>query len=909
MTRIPGLRRFFRLDADHRRVDVDVDREIAFHFEMTMRDLMANGMSESDARREANRRFGDVATTRERLAAIDRARVDRQRRQDWWEALGQDLRYAIRGLRNKPAFTLGVVVTLALGIGANAAMFGIVDRLLLRPPAYLNDPARTHRLYFAQLVRGQEFAGSNISYKRFSEIASETRAFDKVGAFWNGSFAVGTGTDATEQTIGCVSASFFSLFGARPVIGRWFTPDEDKPPAGATVAVLGNAYWKSRYAGSRDVLGKRITVGRQVYTIIGVAPQGFSGTDLGEPAAFIPITAAVGDLFGGGPLTSDRWYTGHNMSWLELIAHRKPGVSLDAATSDLTSIYRRSYADWALRNKGVTPLTQARPHALVSSVLAQRGPNQSADSKVALWLGGVAAIVLLIACANVANLLLARALRRRREIALRVALGAGRGRLLLQLLTESLLLGLLGGVGGLVMAQWGSGLLRAAFDRQGEWWAGVFSDGRTLVFAGAIALGTGLVTGLAPALQSRRTDLTSSLKSGAREGTLHRSRLRTALVIVQGALSVVLLTGAGLFVRSLHNVNAVHLGYDADNIAYVELAMRGVKLDSAQRIALRQQIAERASAIPGVVSVTRMSTVPFYMSWSEDLFVTGVDSVSKLGDFLIQTGSANYFTTVGTRILRGRGFTKEDREGAPNVMVMSAAMANRIWPHADALGQCVRFRSDTVPCTTVVGIAEDVRTGSLTGEPGYQYYLPQMQAAPDGGGLFVRTRADARAQVETLRRELQRLMPGISYVSAKPFREILDPNYRPWQLGATMFTVFGVLALVLAAVGLYSVIAYAVAQRTQEMGVRVALGAQPGDVVRLVVGDGLRLAIVGIVIGTAIAVAASSVLTKLLVGVPPKDPVTLAVVTVTLVVVAVAASLIPALRASRIDPNVALRSE
>jgi len=906
MTRIPGLRRFFRFDPDPKHVVDDVDRELTFHFEMTMRDLVSGGMSEDEARREATRRFGDVALTRDRLTAIDRAHVGRQRRQDWWEALGQDLRYAARGLRNKPGFTLGIVVTLALGIGANATMFGIVDRLLIRPPAYLIEPTRTHRLYFAERFRDREFKGSNKSYKLFTEVSEQTHAFDHVGAFWNGRFAVGVGSDAVERRVACVSAGFFGLFDARPVIGRWFLPDEDKPPAGATVAVLGYRYWQSRYNGASDVIGQKLNIGRQVYTIIGVAPDGFTGTSLDAPAAFVPITAVVGDLFNGAE--SSDWYTGHNMSWLEIMAHRKPGVSVDVATADLTSVYQRSYTAWGLAHKDQPPISVAKPRGIVASVIAERGPNQSASSKVALWLVGVAAIVLLVACANVANLLLARALRRRREIALRIALGVGRARLLAQLLTEGVLLALLGGVSGLAVAQWGGAVLRRSFGNEVDW-TGSFTDGRTMLFAAAVAIGTGLLTGLAPAIQSRNTDLIASLKGGVREGTFHRSRLRTALVIVQGALSVVLLTGAGLFVRSLHNVNALRLGFDADHLAFAQLEMRGVKLDSAQGVSLREQMAERASAIPGVVSATRMSTVPFYMSWNEPLFVRGIDSVSRLGEFYIQTGSPNYFETVGTRIIRGRGFTKDDRDGGPRVMVVSDAMAKRLWPATDALGQCVRVGADTMPCTTVVGIAEDVRSEPLTGPQGYQYYMPQMQSAPERGYLFVRTHADARTQVETLRRELQRSMPGVSYVTVRPLRDILDPNYRPWQLGATMFSIFGLLALVLAAVGLYSVIAYAVAQRTHEMGVRVALGASSRDVVRLVVGDGLRLAVVGVVIGAGVALATSRFVEKLLFDVPPKDPITFTVVIVTLLAVAVAASLAPALRASRVDPSVALRSE
>jgi putative ABC transport system permease protein len=516
--------------------------------------------------------------------------------------------------------------------------------------------------------------------------------------------------------------------------------------------------------------------------------------------------------------------------------------------------------------------------------------------------------VLLIACANVANLLLARALRRRREIAIRLALGVSRARLLSQLLTESVLLALLGGTAGVLVAQWGGSALRAAFlPRTAE--ASVVGDTRTLLFAGAAALGAGLVTGLASVLQSGRADLTSDLKAGAREGTFHRSRARAALLVLQGALSVILLVGAGLFVRSLHKVQALRLGYDVDPVLLVNLNMRGVKLDSAEKVALRTRLLEAAKTVSGVTHVSTQSSVPFWSTWSVGLYVAGIDSVSRLGEFDLNAVSPEFFATLGTRIVRGRGIEPGDTPQSPRAMVVSEAMAKILWPGADPMGQCVKVSADTTPCTYVVGIAENIKASALNNDPGLYYYLPSAQFSPQIGGLVVRTAGNASAQMATVRRRLQREMPGASYVTITPFGDIVGSQTRSWQLGATMFVVFGALALALAAIGLYSVIAYNVVQRTHEMGVRVALGAQVGDVVRLVVTEGLRVGVMGVAIGAGIALAAGRWVRPLLFEESPRDPAVFAFVAIALLGVAVAASWIPARRAARVDPNQALRAE
>jgi putative ABC transport system permease protein len=372
---------------------------------------------------------------------------------------------------------------------------------------------------------------------------------------------------------------------------------------------------------------------------------------------------------------------------------------------------------------------------------------------------------------------------------------------------------------------------------------------------------------------------------------------------------VVLLVGAGLFVRSLRNVQAMRLGYDVDPVLSVNINMRGAKPDSMERIALRGRLIDAAKALPSVEHVTLTNALPFWSHWSTNLFVTGIDTVSRLGQFELNAVSPEYFSTMGTRILRGRGFTDADGRGASRVMVVSQAMGSRIWPAKDPLGQCIRVNADTMPCTYVVGIAENIKNQNLSDDPGYYYYMPASQFAPGQGDLLVRTRGRAVLYSEAVRSRLQREMPGAAYVTITPFSDVVDQQVQSWKLGATMFTAFGLLALVLAAIGLYSVIAYNVAQRTHEMGVRVALGAQVADVVRMVVREGATLSAIGVVVGAAIALLAGRWVKPLLFNVSPRDPLVFGVVIALLIAVAVVASWVPARRAARVDPQIALRTE
>ena len=872
--------------------------ELAFHRAAIEQELIERGSSPSEARDAARRAMGNEMLQRENARGV------------WlWprlEAVVQDARAALRGLRRSPAFTAGVILTFALGVGANAAMFSLLDRLMLRPPALMRDPGTVHRVYLYRTREGVE-SPTGGQYARHADLVRETRAFSAVAGHATRELAVGVGQEARERRVAIVSANFFDFFDAPPAAGRYFRPDEDAPPEGARVAVLSHSGWQAIYGGRQGVIGSALQVGAVVYTIIGIAPEGFVGLwPLRPPVAFIPLATYAQSRVGSA------WTTTYSSAFgLEAIVRRRPGISMAAASEDLTRALRQSYRIQS-RAEGWDAdarFAQLRPRAVAGSILLERGPERSSVARVATWLGGVTVVVLLIACANVASLLLARALSRRREIAVRLALGVSRARLLSQLLTESMLLALGGGALGLLVAVWLSALLRAAFLPHTDP-PPVAGDLRTVGFLFLITLFVGMVTGILPALQARKLALTDDLKSSARSGTYRRSRARAALLVMQGALSLVLLIGAGLFVRSLRNVRAVPLGFDADSVLIISQEMRDTRLDSAGLAALRRRLLAAATTVPGITHATLRLATPFGGMTSYALYVEGIDSVDRLGSFETNAVSPGYFATMGTRLLRGRGIEASDVEGARPVMVVGASMAAVLWPREDALGKCVRVRERTNPCTWVVGIADDIHArGFEPQERKFYYYLAADQWLPNVGGLFARAAGDPALYVEPLRQRLQREMPGSSYVTVTPLGRLIENESRSWRMGAILFTAFGALALVLAAVGLYSVIAYDVAQRRHELAVRVALGARSGAVIRLVLLDGMRYALAGALGGAVLALVLGRWIQPLLFNASARDPAVFGTVAALLLAVSASASLVPALRAAGIDPGSALRTE
>jgi putative ABC transport system permease protein len=892
----------YRARAIFRRNDVEreLDDEVRSHLEYEAAKLERGGLSRGEALRQARIAFGGV----------DRIKDDTRDAHGVLlvEHVIQDVRYALHGLRARPMFTAAVIVTLAVGVGVNTAMFGILDRTFLRPPRYLIDPGTVNRVYFEwQRTDGKRAFDRSYAYTTYADLSRWNRSLSHLAAFAFRTMAVGDGEETKPLHVGIVSASFFDFFDARPVLGRFFGPQEDSIPAGRAVAVLSYGFWQSRYTGRHDVLGTTLRIGKSLYTVIGVAPPGFEGTSDGRaPIAFVPITAFAA--------TIDRnYYKNYGWGWLEVLVRRKPGVTVDAASADLTSANILSWNAERVLESGLAAASVVHPIAVAAPIQLARGPMAGPETKVVVWIGAVAFVVLLISCANVANLLLARALRRRREMAVRRAIGGTRGRLVQQLMTETLVLAALGSIAGLLGAQLaGGGLRRLLVDVNDAW--PVATDGRTLAFAGILTLVTALLAGLLPAMQAGGVDLAASLKAGTREGAYRQSRVRTTLLLLQSALSVVLLIGAGLFVRSLQQVRALPLGYDLDHLMYVETSMRGATLNPAEAGALADRLLTGARAIPGVTNATLIESVPFYSSEGRNLRVAGIDSVRKLGRFQLQAGSPDYFATTGTRILRGRPFTADDRAGTPLVAVVSDAMAKILWKDENPIGKCFRIGTDTTPCTSVIGIAENTKARNITGEGEFMYYLPMAQyvatlGQPSMLALFVRVRGRPEDLIETTRSRLQPLMPGSAFVTTQPFHQIVDPTMQSWTSGARMFLAFGVMALTLAAIGLYAVISFAVAQRTQELGVRIALGARGVVLLRLVVGEGVRVTLGGVAIGMLIAFFAAKGIDKLLFGVSSRDPLVYGIVASVLIGVGILASAIPASRAARVDPNVALRAE
>jgi putative ABC transport system permease protein len=885
------------------RLEEQVAAEMAAHVELLARDLERDGLSPADALATARRQLGHSRTQREAT-------------RDAWgfpaiDIVIQDVRYAVRGLRRSPMFTLTAVITLGLGIGANAAMFAVIDRLMFRPLPYMSDPSSAARVYLQTTREGRRNSNITFPYTRFLDIQSELRSFSSSAAISEWRLAVGAGPETRVRKVAGVSASMWEFFDARPVVGRFFGPADDVIPVGSMVAVLSYAYWRNEFGADSSVIGRSLRVGTLDYSVIGVAPPGFIGATSGRLAEiFVPVTTIPATM---SPWARDTYYRDYQWDWVEMLVRRKPGVSVEVANAELSEAYRRSRAKARAINPRVLPDSIAQPRGVAGPIRTAAGPDAGLESRVLLWVAGVAGIVLLIACANVTNLMLARILRRRREIALRLALGVSRGRLAAQFVTEALALALLGAVAGLFIAQWAGAGIRALLLPDDSTF-NLAADPRTVAAAIAVAVLASLLTVSAPIILAMRSDLAGALKAGARDGGYRSSWLRTSLLVAQGALSVALLVGAGLFVRSLDNVLAIPLGYDVSTVLDIHPDFRGDEPDSARRVALRRRMLAAAQAIPGVDAVTRINS-PLFSTNTANLRVPGIDSVEKLGRFNFQMTSPDYFKVMGTRIVRGRGFDSRDGEGSAKSVVVSASMARALWPGKEALGQCVQVgfgaHGQVGDCATVIGIAEDVASQGIMDEQRFMYYIPVDQVNPSWGSTMYARMAsdDVDASIERVRKAMQAEMPGDGFVIVTPVQKRVMDQRRAWRLGATLFLAFGALALIVAAIGLYGVTGYNVAQRMHEMGVRVALGAGTGDILGLVVRDALIVTAAGVVSGLAIALAGSRWLQPLLYKQSARDPATYAIIGAIMIAVALVASAAPAARAAKADPNRALRSE
>ncbi|MGE0353781.1 MAG: ADOP family duplicated permease [Gemmatimonadales bacterium] len=896
MGAFPGIRRTFRLLAGRRSVDADLEAELAFHFEETVRELESRGLSEAEARAEARHRFGDASAYRVQLRRIDRLHAGQERRSEWLRTLGADVILALRGIRRSPGFALVVALTLGLGIGANATMFGIIDRLLLSPPAHVENPDQVRRLFVDRTFLERRVQSETMSYPDLLDFDSASTLADVAGYFdtW---LSYGPTGEGRRIRVDVVTPSFFPLLGVRPLIGRFPTPEEDVPDGGIGVAVLGQEFWNSEFSGSSAVLGQTIRIGHGRYVVIGVAPRGFTGVSLSRVDAWLPLHTAAGENIGGP------WETSRGILWVQALVRARPGATRERVETELTLLHRNGNRD----RRRYDP--EAR--ILAEPLRSASGPGATDETRVSAWLVGVSLIVLLIACANVANMLLVRAIRRQRELAVRLALGAGRGRIVLQLLMESVTLAVVATGAGLLIAFWGGQLIRNLLLPGVAWPAGPLGL-RVVLFSFLTALAAGLGAGLVAAARASRAEITTSLKSGAREGGFQRSRLRTGLLLFQGALSMVLLVGAGLFVRSLHRVQNLDLGLDVGHLIAVSFETPEHFGASRMRQMVESSLA-RLTAVPGISGATATNSLPFYSSWAEELRIPGVDSipVTSNGGPYINTGTADYFAVTGMRIIRGRAFGPADVQGSPRVAVVNRTMARLVWGETNAIGRCMKIGGDTAPCAEVVGVVADSRRQAVVEDPTLQYYVADAQRILDitPTTILVRTDADPEAMVSTIRRELGLVIPQDVYPSVRPLEALVAPQLRSWRLGASLFSLFGLLALLVAAIGTYSVLAYAVAQRRHELGVRAALGAGGRELIGLVVGYGLRITGAGLVLGALIAAVAARPLSPLLYQVSPRDPVVYAAVALVLLSAAGFASLVPAWRASRVDPATVLRSE
>lgn len=745
-------RRLFRIAAFRGDGERDLDDELAFHFSRTVEALVARGWEEEEAWQEARRRFGDEARYRRELERIDGGRTRMTGTASWWGDRWADLRSSLRGLVRRPGFSTAVVITFALGIGANAALFGIVDRLLLSPPAHVVDPGAVVRLAVRLSFVGRTVVNESFAWEDFGDLQG-MQGFAAVAAYSPESLTLGEGEGAQRISAMYAGHELFPLLGVRARLGRFYGPDDDRFDAPLTL-VLGYDLWRSRFGGAREALGATVRIAGAPYTVVGVAPPGFTGVGLSAVDAWLPIRPAGMATGAGGVLFSNRGY-----NWVEIVARMAPGASLEASLARATSLHRSGHrqriAEGAY-DPGATVV--ARP------VLSRAAPDAAPEGRVALWLAGVSIVVLLVACANVANLLVARGIRQHRESAVRLALGISPVRLVGQRVMDALVLALVGGGAGLAVAVWGGGVLRERLLPEVDW-AGASAE-RTLGFTVAVTLLAGLVAAAAPATLAARQRFTSVLSHGVRASG-GGNPVRRALALGQASLTAVLLVGAGLFVRSMTLARESDLGFDADHILAVELEPSSELKGSEARDHYRRAV-ERVSALPGVRRAAATNS-PFGWSFGAALRAEGLDSVPMppTGGPYYHRVTDGYFEAMGLRVSRGRGLRSTDF-GGPPVAVLNEPMAAFLWPAEDPLGRCLyQGEEEHTPCIRVVGVVEYAHRKRVVEEPAPQYYLPMGE---DGGaaprGLVVRVEGDPRELAAGVVRAILQELPALRYARA-----------------------------------------------------------------------------------------------------------------------------------------------
>jgi putative ABC transport system permease protein len=800
------------------------------------------------------------------------------------DTIFHDLRVSVRALLNRPGFTAVAVATLALGLGATTALFSVVYGVLLRPLPYADSERIVSVWQTPRNNPGRNPDGS-VSHMNFVDWKAESASFESAALFSGATYIVSDANDAEVVPGGAVSPEFFKVFGANLVKGRAFTPQEDLAN-GPRVAIVSYGFWQERLGGRADVIGSSVELSSRRYEIVGVAPAGF---------------AFPGDARIWTPIQSDDAACGRGCVFLNAVARLKPGVSASSARLEMQAIAARLEKAYPAVNTNTTAGLVTLQDEIVGDV-----------RPALLMLLGAVAMVLLIACANVANLLLVRGAARQGEIAVRAALGAGRVRLLRFLLAESFVLAVVGAGVGLLTAWWGVDALKRLAPATIPRLADVRFDALTFLFAMGTATITALLFGLGPAVQVVGVPLGSLLGARGETAGRHTRWSRTGLLVAEVALSFMLLVGAGLLVRSMVRLQDIDPGFRAHGLTIFTLAMPGARYSqTADAVRGFDEIAERLSAEPGVQSVARISGLP--LGPSENVFnFSRLDRPAPTPGTapiaLYRVVDAPYFQTMGIPIVSGRAFTPDDRDGNPAVLIISRLMADRFWPGEDPVGHRVSVSSASQP-KTIVGVAADVRSSSLSEPPQPEMYVPHAQAGTRVMTFVVRSALPTGEVLSASREAVRNFDAKLPLIRAGSEQALVASQMARPQFYLVLLALFAGVAVALAAVGIYGVVAYTVAQRTREIGVRLALGADPSEVVRLIMWDGLRPAAAGLLIGFVGANAAGRVIARFLYQVQPRDPLTMALVVATVVGVVLVACFIPSRRAARIPPAVALRME
>jgi predicted permease len=818
--------------------------------------------------------------------------------------LMQDLRYGVRLLFRNPLFTLVAVFSLALGISANTTIFSVFNAVFLHTPP-VSEPQRLVAVYTVDAKNAGQFLDFlELSYPNYEDYRNQNQVFSGLAAQIFTPFNISADGDPEQIGGMLVTGNYFDVLGVKAAVGRTFLPDEDAIEGKFPVVVLSHQLWQRRFGGDRGLVGKEISLNRRNFTVIGVAPAGFRGTNvMGGPELFVPMGMHEQVL---ADFALKQFHIRRTLMF-NVFGRLKPGVSLEKARAAMQTIARQLERAYLKENEG-------RNVALIPLVDSLIDPNIRGQ---ALLAGGmmlaVVGLVLLIACANVANLLLARASVRQREIAVRLSLGAGRLRLVRQLLTESFLMALLAGLLGMLLAGWGRDLLwllRPPFVEADA--LHISLDGRVLLFTSVLTLLTGLLFGLAPALQATRLDLNWALKDRASQ--LRRTgrwlNLRNMLVVVQVALSLVALAGASLFLRSLQNAQKINPGHESRNLLMMSFNLAAEGYDETRGLEFYRQVTDRVQAMPRVKAVGIASAPLFGGDVLRTVFAEGQDMTDRRNGRLtpLLRVSPEYFASINMPIVRGRGFSERDRAGAPRVAVVNETMARRLWPEEEPLGRKFRCFGESW-VIEVIGIARDAKYRTLGEEPLSFMYFPLLQHYTPAATLHVRTDGDPTDAVSTVRSEVQSMEKSMPLVGVTTIGQVMEAILWAPRMGASLLAIFGLMALLLAAIGIHGVMSYSVAQRTQEIGIRMALGAQSKDVLRLVLGQGLLILLAGGGLGLAGAYAVSQVLSSLLYGVGMGDPISFFGTTLVLAAAALLACYLPARRATRVDPIVTLKCE